>query len=97
MTPGLQTAATHIRYTDKITFSKLEKEINPNAADAAIIIDTPMFTKWNTDRIIVLHVCGEERGQREAPVRARALIVKSPRGAANNDKRRIAIILRKKG
>lgn len=28
--------------------------IIPNAAEAAIITDTPMFTKWNTDRITVL-------------------------------------------
>lgn len=28
----------------------------PKAAEAAIMIDTPMLTKWNRDRIIVLRV-----------------------------------------
>lgn len=36
-------------------FWKLEKSIIPNAAEAAIITDTPMLTKWNTDRIMVLY------------------------------------------
>ena len=67
-----QDKVSHMRYADRMKFWKLSRAMSPNAAEAAIMTDTPMLMKWKKDRITVLQHAGEQANeQTSARVNAR--------------------------